>query len=154
GRGRGQHLRCGPRALRVRLGGPPRRGSVAAVSRAGDARLRIRGRVRPAFHPSQGGLKAMSQVVEHIPTIRERALYSPQVLRALDPSPQIPEGVRFALVTAELGAKPYAFATLAQLARRIQRDRRGDPIQMTPVRFRFREGLRGAVRVTAEDAGG
>ena len=93
-------------------------------------------------------------VVEHIATARERAIYSPQVLAALDPSPEIPSDVRFALVTAEQGAKPYAYPSLAELARRIQRDRHGDPIQMAPVRFRFRDGLRSAVRVTAEDVGG
>lgn len=93
-------------------------------------------------------------IVEHIVTARERALYSPAVLAALDPSPAMPDDVQFALVTSDREAKPLAFSSLAALARRIQRDRREDPIQMTPVRFRFRNGLRGAVRVTAEDFGG
>lgn len=96
----------------------------------------------------------MTLIIEHIATARERALYSPQVLAALDQSPCLPDHVRVALVTAEPGVKPFAYATLSDLARRIQRDRQGDPIQMTPVRFRFRDGLRGAVRVTAEDFGG
>lgn len=96
----------------------------------------------------------MTLVVEHIATARERALYSPMVLAALDPSPGMPPDVRFALVTPEPGAKPFAYPSLGELARRIQRDRQADPIQMTPVRFRFRDGLRGAVRVTAEDYGG
>jgi hypothetical protein len=96
----------------------------------------------------------MAELVEHIPTAREQALYSPAVLAALDPSPGLPAEVRFALVTAERGARPYAYPDMAALARRIQRDRQADPIQMTPVRFRFRDGLRSAVRVTAEDFGG
>lgn len=96
----------------------------------------------------------MSPVVEHLPTAREKALYSPQVLAALDHAPLVPDGVRFALVTDQAGAKPYAYASLAELAQRIQRDRGADPIQMAPVRFRFRDGLRSAVRVEAEDVGG
>lgn len=93
-------------------------------------------------------------MLQHVPTAREQALYSDQVLQALDLSPDVPKGVRFALVTAEAAAKPWAFASLAELALRIHRDRRADGLQLSPVHIRFRDGPRHAVQVMAQDAGG
>lgn len=91
----------------------------------------------------------MERLVEHRPTARDRALYSDQVLAALDLSPALPPEIRFALVTSNPERKPYAFDDLAALARRVHRDRRGHPLRLTPARLRFRDGPRSVVGVFA-----
>lgn len=96
----------------------------------------------------------MTLLIQHVPTARQRRLYSPQVLEALDISPHVPPGVRYALITADGAAKPFAFGDLADLAARIHRDRADDALQLTPVRIRCKDGPRAAVQVMATDVGG
>lgn len=96
----------------------------------------------------------MTLLIQHEHSPRTRRLYSESTLAALDISPYVPSGYRFALVTADAHRKPAVFHDLAQLARRIHADRDGEALQLTPVRVRFRDGPRHAVQVMAHDAGG
>lgn len=91
----------------------------------------------------------MTLLIEHVPDARAAAIYGPNVLAALDISPCLPSGVSYALVTARAAAKPFVYASLDALARRIHRDRAGEALQLQPVRIRFRDRPRPAVQVMA-----
>ncbi|MES2034908.1 MAG: hypothetical protein V4466_12095 [Pseudomonadota bacterium] len=93
----------------------------------------------------------MTLLIEHVPSAQEGRLYSPAVLAALDLAPSLPAGCPYALVTAAAGAKPWAFPGLAQLARRIHRERAGEALQLRPVRVRFKDGPRDVVQVLCVD---
>lgn len=110
-----------------------------------------RGAARPGAPAPGGRAVRMTLLIEHAPTARDRRLYSPQMLAALDLSPCLPRGIDYALVTAKAGGKPWAFDDLPALARRIHRDRAGEALQLRPVRIRFRDRPRDAVQVLALD---
>ena len=67
--------------------------------------------------------------------------------------PSLPADVRFALVTAPPRAKPFAYATLAELARAIHRRRQGQAIQLfdQPAHLALREDAVRGVRISLID---
>jgi len=67
--------------------------------------------------------------------------------------PNLPADVRFALVTAPPPAKPFAYATLADLARAIHRRRQGQSIQLIdqPAHLALRDGAVPGVRIALVD---
>lgn len=70
-------------------------------------------------------------------------------LRAL---PTIPDDVPFALLTSlDARRKPWAFATLAELAQRIHRDRQGEELQLKPMTIATRRGKRAVVQISTPE---
>lgn len=92
----------------------------------------------------------MTLLIEYVHSARDRRLYAAN-LAAYDLAPHLPSGVPYALVTARAGDKPWAFPSVAALARRIHRDRGPDALQLRPVKVRFRDRPRDAVQVYAVD---
>lgn len=66
----------------------------------------------------------------------------------------MPSDLRYALLTDLSTKRPWGFSTLAELARRVHRDRAGDALQLRPAVIEFRDGPRDVAEVLAEDAGG
>jgi hypothetical protein len=75
-----------------------------------------------------------------------------EAARAEARRPTLPAEVRYALI-AEAGTKPFAFATLADLARSIHRRRRGRTIQLSdrPVHLAGRTSPTPGVTILATD---
>lgn len=95
----------------------------------------------------------MAPLIEYRHSARTRRLYA-GILDVFDLAPYVPAGIAYALVTARAGAKPFAYPSLAALARRIHADRAGDSLQLAPVRVRFQDGPRDAVQLKALDQTG
>lgn len=85
---------------------------------------------------------------------RQAKRLGPVVTQALEHfrSPTMTPGVPYALFPC-LGplTRPWGYASLSALARRIHRDRGPDALQLRPVRVRFRDADRELTEVLAED---